>query len=206
MNFIYDIYLNFNDILYEFYDWNKKDKIIHIKRIPLFKVNSKTLRDIVSKKIKLSSSFLSLIENKTIIYGREKQICACVFTDSDNVVAVMFNLDSLESTKKSYFLVEEELDILDISVRMDEYSIKYTIVSEDVPFLKTRKEALEYKFLLKELDNIDSDLLKYLYFECFSKEENDYKRAFKRIKELLNNSNSLEYRKLYNLLSLIKNT
>jgi len=33
MTYIYDILLNFKDDLYEFYDWNKTDNIIHIRKI-----------------------------------------------------------------------------------------------------------------------------------------------------------------------------
>ena len=39
MNYIYDIYLNFNNQLYDFFDWNKSDKLIHIKSIPIIKIS-----------------------------------------------------------------------------------------------------------------------------------------------------------------------
>ena len=32
-----------NEKLYDFFDWNKSDKILHIKKIPVFKINEKTL-------------------------------------------------------------------------------------------------------------------------------------------------------------------
>ena len=34
MNFIYDIVLNFNKDYYDFFEWNKKDSVINIKKIP----------------------------------------------------------------------------------------------------------------------------------------------------------------------------
>ena len=40
MNFIYDIVLNFNKDYYDFFEWNKKDNIISIKKIPLFFVKN----------------------------------------------------------------------------------------------------------------------------------------------------------------------
>ena len=48
MNYIYDLLLNFNENIYEFYDWNKTDNIKHIKKIPIFKIDSKkneTIKD-----------------------------------------------------------------------------------------------------------------------------------------------------------------
>ena len=38
MTYIYDILLNFNEEYYEFYDWNKEDTIVHIKKIPIYKI------------------------------------------------------------------------------------------------------------------------------------------------------------------------
>ncbi len=32
MEYVYDIVLNFRDKYYDFYEWNKKDKIINIKK------------------------------------------------------------------------------------------------------------------------------------------------------------------------------
>ena len=40
MTYIYDILLNFKDELIEFYDWNKNDNIIHIRKIPLLKITA----------------------------------------------------------------------------------------------------------------------------------------------------------------------
>ena len=40
MNYIYDIVLNFNKEYYSFYEWNRKDNIINVKKIPLFLVDN----------------------------------------------------------------------------------------------------------------------------------------------------------------------
>ena len=37
MEYVYDIVLNFMDKYYDYYEWKKKDRIINIKKIPLFK-------------------------------------------------------------------------------------------------------------------------------------------------------------------------
>ena len=38
MNYTYDILANFNETYYEFYEWNNKDELTHIKRLPIIKV------------------------------------------------------------------------------------------------------------------------------------------------------------------------
>ena len=38
MNYIYDVITNFNDTYYDFYEWNKKDKLTHFKKIPIINI------------------------------------------------------------------------------------------------------------------------------------------------------------------------
>ena len=40
MDYIYDIVLNFHDVYYDFYEWDTGDKIINVKRIPIYKVST----------------------------------------------------------------------------------------------------------------------------------------------------------------------
>ena len=65
MNYIYDLLLNFNEKIYDFYDWNKTDKIIHIKKIPIFKISSSKMNIIKNNKICFEDSFLEKIYRKT---------------------------------------------------------------------------------------------------------------------------------------------
>ena len=54
-----------------------------------------------------------------------------------------------------------------------------------------------------ELDNINNDKLKYVYYECFNKENN----KFKMIKDLKNlKFDNKRYKNLYNILKLISST
>lgn len=43
MNYMYDVLLNFNDFPYDIFEWNKDDKINHIRKIPLFKLKTTDL-------------------------------------------------------------------------------------------------------------------------------------------------------------------
>ena len=51
MNYIYDVVLNFQDDLIEFYEWSSEDTIDHIKRIPIFRISSQNLNDLINKNI-----------------------------------------------------------------------------------------------------------------------------------------------------------
>ena len=47
MNYYYDLVLNFNETAFMFYEWNENDVIELIKKIPLFSVNNKVLKDLI---------------------------------------------------------------------------------------------------------------------------------------------------------------
>ena len=66
MNFIYDIVLNFNKSYYDFFEWNKKDSIINIKKIPLFLVDNDTFFSIKYNKVTVSNNFINNIKDKKI--------------------------------------------------------------------------------------------------------------------------------------------
>jgi hypothetical protein len=74
MKYIYDIILNFNERLYEFYEWKDNDDVEYIKRIPIFKVSNDVFSDLKSNKVLVTNEFIervinevdSILENKNI--------------------------------------------------------------------------------------------------------------------------------------------
>ena len=71
MEYIYDIVLNFNDCYYEFYEWNSKDKIINVKKIPVYRIND---IDYLSFKYNIVRLILKNIRSD----GRRSDICKTV--------------------------------------------------------------------------------------------------------------------------------
>ena len=65
MNYIYDIVLNFNKEYYDFFQWNKKDSIINIKKIPLFIVNNDIFNSMKYDLVSVNSLFIDSIKDKT---------------------------------------------------------------------------------------------------------------------------------------------
>ncbi len=61
MTYIYDILLNFNENLVEYFEWNDNDKIKYVKKIILFKVSSKVIEDIIYNDVLFDSSFTDKI-------------------------------------------------------------------------------------------------------------------------------------------------
>lgn len=200
MNYIYDIYLNFSKTLYDFFDWNKNDKIVHIKKIPIFKISNSNLQKIISHDVKIDLKLLNEISNKTESwnYNLEYKTCA-IFTDGDDIIAVQF--DSLgNSEKKSFLQIDEELEILNSIKKYKEVTISFKILSKTSVQFKTRKQLSDDQFIDSELKNIDSEKLKFIYFECFNKKETNKNLIIKNIKKISKSSKT--YKKLFNILKL----
>ena len=204
MNYIYDIYLNLNETLYDFFDWNKNDKLLHVKKIPIIKVNEETLKDLLSNEIYINEKLLLNIYNKTEIWNINSKINYCaLFSDNNTILAIEFN-NKGKSIKKSFLFVDEELEVLEISSKLNEKLIDYKILKKDNNILKTRKQIKEEEFINNELKNMEESKLKYIYFECFGKLEQNKKV----IKEKLNkiSKNSKIYKNLYDILKLTSTT
>ena len=159
MNYIYDIYLNFNEILYDFFDWNKNDKLFHIKKIPVFKADEDTIKNLINNTIKISEDILCQIYNRTDVWNMSDKITySSLFTDGNSIIAIEFD-KSGKSIRKSYLCIDEELEVLEIVDRLKEREIEYKIVKKEKSLLKTRKEINEEKFVNHELKNIEDKKL-----------------------------------------------
>lgn len=209
MNYIYDILLNFNEKLYDFYDWNMADDIKHIRRIPLFKVTSEDLIALKENKVVVDQSILNKIYRKTEIFERRKIVkldYACLVCDGLEVIGIYFNNDG-KSMGKTKLLVDEESEVLDISVHLNEENFDYNILSLDKPeYLKTRQEIQRRKYIINELQKLvnskDHEKLKYLYYECFNKTEVSEDKMMNTFMTEIEQHFSLLSTKLYDFFKL----
>lgn len=207
MSYIYDILLNYNKELYDFYEWNLDDDICHIRKTPLFKVTTNQLVDIANNDIKIEYKFIQSIANKTEIFTKNDvkvMNYVCLFSDGDKVISVKFNKDGL-SLLKSGLLVEEEEEVTDMALRLKPAEFTYVVLKKhNIDNFKTRKEHEIEVFInnkIKEETNIDK--LRYLYFDCFGKKENDRNKIISKILDEMNNNWDNIYLKVYNFFKLL---
>lgn len=211
MSYIYDVLVNYKEKLYDFYDWNVSDDVIHIRKIPLFKVDSKTMFDFKNNKVKVDNNFLIDIKNKTEIFNNKniKTIeYSFILSDGLEVIAFTFDYNGI-SNKKSCLLLDEETEVLEVIERIDETSIKYINVSkQNIDKFKTRKELMIQQFIKTEINNIvkddNIDKLKYLYYECFNKRENDPIKIVSKINNSLKKDWDSFAFKIYDFFKLTK--
>ena len=209
MNYIYDVLLNFNDKLYEFYDWNKSDDVKHVRRVPIFKISTKQFLDIKNNNIIIDKSFLDLIINKTEYFSNrkvEKIKYSCIFSDGEKALGVLFNSNG-ESIKYSSMLIDEEAEVNELCSEMKDYLLNIDINKKNIiSDLKTRLDMEKEQFILNEIkalkDNKKNDKLKYIYYDCFDKKEESVSKIIDEIKLKLKQNNFDIRNKLYDLLKI----
>lgn len=210
MKNIYDILVNFKKIPYEFYEWNKEDDVKHVKKMPSIKVSDSTLYDIFYNDAVVSKNFLDHIKDKTeIFFGRtvKKVKYACVIYNDDVALSILLN-DNGEIIGKSKLLFDEEEDVLKEDVPLKEIDYNVIKKSKKISGL-TRREAkivlLLSKYLDKIYENKKNDEIKYMYFECFNKVEEDNEKAYKNLKNEVLKANLNVIETLKTLIKVLKN-
>ncbi len=165
MNYVYDILVNFSYPIIEFYDWNKDDNILNIKRIPFYKIKSNVLEELKNSKFKID---VTKIKGLTKIFNNKKNYNSVVYTDGDEAIAFKFD-DKGICIGKSKLLIEEEKEILDSAYMVEITDIEYEIISSDnIDVYKTRNQSLITEYLANHIDKIDDlDKLTYINYECF---------------------------------------
>ena len=201
MNYIYDIFLNFNNYLYDIYEWNKSDNIIHVRKIPLFRVDSKTMSDFINNKIELPLDFLSKIYNKTELFLKNKNIDYSLLISDGNDVIAFYN------NKYSRLLIEEEREVLEYANAIKCINIDYKIIKNNKKVVfKTRSEIKIKNYINKRIKDLiinkDYDKLNFLYLDCFNENIDNVDKLFIY---KLNKNWDKTYLKLYQLLRLMEN-
>lgn len=211
MRYTYDILLNLKKNAYEFFEWNKGDDVHHIKIIPTFKVSEQCFFDCFYGTIKVDKEFLNKIYKKTEVFINRsvKQVnYVCVIFCENNVLAAEFNNEGI-LIGKSCLLFDEADDILKDGSLEKITDIKYEIISknETIKFLTRKEERLINilkKYLYGALTSGNDEQLKYLYFECFNKSEEDLKKAYSKMLFFVEKADKTVLDKLKNLFKVIK--
>lgn len=209
MTYVYDITLNFNNELYEFFEWQKDDLISHIKRIHLIKVESSDYNEILDYNVSFTNDFLLLIFNKCELYtNRNVETISYAFLLTDGYRVMALSLDSTGKViKYSSLLLDDEEDILNLSNRLSIIKLDYAKISkkDEIDF-KTRLEKRIVKYLKKDLklafEKKEVSKLKYLYYEYFNKELEDIDKIYYDLLKEMDGEVTKNIYKLYDVIKL----
>ena len=201
MTYIYDIILNFHKNYYNFFEWNSKDIIYHMKKIPLIRVSDKDLNILKYNEITIDKELLLNFKNKSIMYTTNKNNnILLLISNKKESLGLMFNEEGI-LLKRSGLLFEESEEIEELSKELEITKIKYIKNKETNKQNTSRKKEKRKKYIKNYLNNIkDENIFNYLYYDIYQKE----KINKINIKELLlqeNNNNLID--KLYNTIKLL---
>ncbi len=205
MNYYYDIVLNLNEELYEFYEWEENYSIDFIKKIPLFRVSTKTLKDNLKYQTKFSQTMIEQIKNKTIIKKNENLENIFLISDTKNALALEINNEGLV-INRSKLLVSDEMNLIEMIYSLKEVKIEY----EKIKKYEARKELRQIE-KIKKLIKCEIDLLyqeknrsklKYLYYEWFNTVENSLEKMYEEMNTELEKNFSEKLNNIYDLIKL----
>lgn len=212
MIYVYDILINFIDSkrVYEVFEWNKDDEVEHIKRIPLFLVDYSFIDSIIKYDTSVSKAFLDLIKDKTLLFTGGKIKYASLFTEGSRVYACEFNEDGKIEYYSSLLLDEEE-EVLELSLQLDIFKINYKINNKDKKVIYlTRNDEKNRNYIINDLKytykNRNYSKLKYLYRECFGDDKSTNKEKYERLISSVDRIDSPVRNKLNYILKLSYNS
>ena len=207
MNYFYDLLINLTDGKpFEFYEWQKDDVIIHLKKVPIFKIKTDELKKLMTYNIKVDPSFLEKIQNKTESYDQKKIIeYMALFTDENNSILLEF-AESGKSIARSKLLLEEELDLLEIAYSLKKTELDYEIL-EPLEKNQELRQVKELKhFLQVEINTLTNDKnvakLRYLYNEVFNQDSQDLDQITKALEDIIKSDLQDSHLKLFDLIKL----
>ena len=204
MNYIYDIYINLLENYYDSYEWEKTDKIIHLKKIPIIKINKKDYQKLLTNKFKIDKELYKKIKYKTKLWDNKNNTLLLI-TNGLDIFIIKLNNEGM-STLISSLPIDEELNIINIIKKIETKKINYKLIQRKKIFFKTRNELeITNKILsnIKKLSPIkDINKINYIYYDCFTKTEKKKKKAL--IKIIKNINNQIILIKLHNFFELTK--
>ncbi len=208
MYYYYDVLLNFGseEELYEFYEWDSEDTIEFVKKIPLFRVSTKTLIDQLKYKTTFPKEFLNQIENKTIVKSMNETLSyAFILSDAKNTLAL--ELDTTGKViNRSKLMLNDEANLLEMLFTMRETELTYE-KGEKYKKRKDLRQVEEIKKLIHcEVDTLfeakNKSKLKYLYYEWFNKESEDISLMVRDMKNALKKEYDVNFSRIHDLIKL----
>lgn len=211
MIYVYDLILNWTDgdNVYEFFEWELSDELEHIKKIPLFKINSSKLDEVLNYEVKIENDFLNKVYNLTEKYNAQstnKILYAAILTDGARAIAIELD-DEGKIIYRSKLLIDEEEEINTLSNKLLEYELDFNkLKKRNCDNFTTRMEQDIKKLLTIEIKDSykmgNFDKLKYLYYELFEKEQDDIDSIYKKLLDSLDKEINYNHNKLYEVIKL----
>lgn len=208
MIYIYDILLNFNEKIIEFFEWEDFDDLKYVRKIPVFRTDIKTIKDFLENKVKIDYSFVQTILNKSDLYDKNIKDYKNLFLITDSNIVIGINVVKNEIKGISRLLIDEEYEVIKLSDRLPYVNIPYEIIKKEknISYKYTRNENKIIDNLKKEFEklykNNEIEKLNYFYYEYFNECSNDKNKVYNALLNSIENNFNEKHIVLHDLLKL----
>ncbi len=205
MNYYYDLLINFQSLLYEFYEWDEADDIIDVKKIPFFHVDTKVMLDFMKYEITISDDFFKMIKEKTIDKNAKENLSCFLLSDTYQSLVLEVNDDG-KVIFLSKMLIEDENNINELAHTLEISNFDYQ-KGEKREILSDLRKTLKDKIIIKaELEkmkqNQDQEKCRYIYYEWFKEIGSDFENNILKMEHQLANESFETIHKIALLLKL----
>lgn len=205
MHYYYDLLVNLDETPWEFYEWDKRDTIIPIKKIPIIRIKEQDFLKIYCYEGQIEEEWIKIYQKKTILKGNVQNPTMLLISSTKNSLVLEIANDG-KIINRSKLLIEDENNANELATTLKEISI---------PFKKTKqikkrtefRQALEEKKLIKiELKTLkekeNTSKCAYLYYEWFGKLETDLDKMIEKCSQELKKTYSLKFHEIASLIRL----
>ena len=172
MDYVYDIVLNFQNEYYDFYEWKPNDKVINVKRSPIYKVSNNDYLNIKKNDITIDKKSLPK-DSKIFLITSGLEVMGILIDTNGKVV------------KKSSLIFEESDDILEDKDEIKSINLKYRINHINKNCFESRINREKIKYIHTFLHTLDKQkdeyFLKYLYYDIYNVELNNIDEIYKNL-------------------------
>ena len=204
MHYYYDLLVNLDEVAWEFYEWEKKDVILPIKKIPFLRINEKEFKEISAYEGKIEKNWLEPYIGKTQIKKDKSKNLLLLSTTKNSLVIEINSTGQIISRSK--LLIEDENNCNELASSLKETTIPFSS-QQKIPLRSDFRQAIKEKNLikielktLKETNNISK--CSYLYYEWFNILEDDLSTMLENCLKELKKPYTLKIHKIASLIRL----
>ena len=207
MNFYYDIVVNFQENNYMFYEWAKSDVLEYIKRVPIFQVTTKVLRDIINNNIEVDKEFLDSIYNKTKLKKGFLEYVS-LFVSKNGAIVLEFASDG-KVIARSGLQVNDECNVMEVIYTLPIFRLEYKVLNRLELNKDLRLESTIKDFINLEINtlykNKEWEKIVFLYNEWFLKSNLNVGEMVQEMQNRLKGEITDREFRIYNLIKLSYN-
>ena len=207
MNFYYDIVVNFQENNYMFYEWAESDVIEYIKRVPIFQVTTKVLRDLINNNIEVDKEFLDSIYNKTKLKKGFLEYVS-LFVSKNGAIVLEFASDG-KVIARSGLQVNDECNVMEVIYTLPIFRLEYKVLNRLELNKDLRLESTIKDFINLEINtlykNKEWEKIVFLYNEWFLKSDPNVGEMVQEMQNRLKGEITDREFRIYNLIKLSYN-